>query len=207
MDACWHRIEAQYAGRQTTCRVGALSLNLFTNPDRPHQAYPLLSSNVEAAECRHLVPIIADLCDDVCDMGIEEDFHMAGAVKALARVYDAMDCDEDQLPPAHLLEFRASMRDLLLHYRWLHHNALHARPRQMLWNEVPKHHYSAHVADQAGLQNPRRAWCYPDEDFMGAIKTIAQSCLAGTRAHRAMRKVIQKWAFGIGLRLYRPRVG
>ena len=62
-----------------------------------------------------------------------------------------------------------------------------------------------HLIDQAGLQNPRMAWTYPDEDFMGYVKSITESCLAGTKAHRAGKKVLQKWAFGVAVRMAAAR--
>ena len=72
---------------------------------------------------------------------------------------------------------------------------------QRRWNEVPKHHVVQHVSAQAGQQNPRWTCCYQDEDFMGFLKSVAESCLAGTRAHRAMVKILTKWGIGVGLRL------
>ena len=199
----WDRIEAQYEHRQTTSRMGALSLTMFTDPDRPHQKYPVLSSRAKAAESRHLVPVLASIFDDVCDIGREEDRRISAMLNGLARAYEAMESKELQLSAIELHDFRHSLDTCLLNYRLLHIAAIRAVPRQLLWNEVPKMQYTQHVSDQAERQHPRLSWCYTDEDFMNIVKVVTESCLSGTKAHRAMPKVLNKWAFGIALRLSR----
>ena len=201
LDRLWTKIERQYSDRDTSSRLGGLSLSMFTDPSRPHQAHPCLSSRVKAAASRHLVPILASMFDDVRDPMSEEDGHIASMLKALALAYDAMDSREQMLPPAGVANFQTSIDDFLHHYRWLHANAL-APPEQKLWNEVPKFHFTQHLRGQASLHNPRLVWCYPDEDFMGYIKTITESCLAATKAHRAVKKVLHTWGFGISMRMH-----
>ena len=181
--------------------IGALSLTLFTNPTRPHREYPCLSSRVKAAASRHLVPILASIFDDVCDHTSEEDCRVSALLNALKQVYDAMDCREQNLPPRQLAIYHGKMAECMEHYRWLCARAL-SEDRRM-WNDVPKQHFCLHLAEQAAQQNPRFCWTYPDEDFMGYVKRIMESCLSGTRAHRAVTKLLEKWAFGVAMRLTR----
>ena len=203
LDRCWARIEKQYKDRGTVSRVGALSLTSFTNPQKPHQVYPCLATRIKAADSRHLVPILSSIFDDVCDRGGEEDLRISALLQALTQVYEAMDCHEPTLPPRDLAKFQSKMAETLHHYRWLCARAIAAHVS--LWNEVPKHHYCQHLADQAAQQNPRYCWTYPDEDFMGYVKSITEACLAGTKAHRATEKVLEKWGFGVAMRMSRAR--
>ena len=103
------------------------------------------------------------------------------------------------LPPAAVAEFQSGIDQCLQHYRWLHADAF--RKKVHLWKEVPKFHFCQHIADQAALQNPRYAWTYSDEDFMGIMKRISESCLDGTMAHKVVPKVVRKWAFAVAMRL------
>ena len=45
------------------------------------------------------------------------------------------------------------------------------------------------------------AWCYVDEDFMGIVKDIAESCTVATPLHDVPKKIVDKWRLGWGLRL------
>ena len=83
LDRLWNRIDHQYRARDTPFRLGSLSLTAFADPDRPHRAYPCLSSRVKAAASRHLVPIIASIFSDVRGLG-EEDMHISSMLDSLA---------------------------------------------------------------------------------------------------------------------------
>ena len=185
------RIQLQYQGRQTPARLDAIALFLFTDTDRPHRVYPCLSSRVKAAASRHLVPILSSIFDDMRAVGNVEDDHISAMLHGLANVYEGMDTDEQMLSPQQLALVQDGMEACLQHYRWLHVQALTAAPRLFLWNKLPKHHYWQHLARQAIWQNPRWACCYQDEDFMGYLKTITQSSLAGTKCNRAVPTVLK----------------
>ena len=163
-------------------------------------ATPCLSNRVKAVESRHLVPIVSSIFDSLRSDN-EEDQQISGVLKGLSKAYDAMDSTEQNLTAAQLEAFQSGLDACLGHYRWLHMNSLDRDDSQ--WHEVPKHHFTQHLKEQASLQNPRWCWTYPDEDFMGYVKHITESCLAGTRAHRAVRKMLQKWSFGIAVRMSR----
>ena len=198
-------IEMQYKARQTSSRVDALPFSLFTDPDRPHRTYPCLSSRIKAATSRHLAPTVSSIFEDLRAEGNEEDSHIAAMLEGLVLVYDAVESQSHFLSAEQVAQLREGMEACLQHYRWLHVAAYDAAPRRYMWNEVPKHHDCQHLAQQAELQNPRWSWCYPDEDFMGYLKTITESCLAGTKCHRVVSKVLAKWSFGVMLRMSRAR--
>ena len=42
----------------------------------------------------------------------------------------------------------------------------------LLWSEVPKHHYYFHLGQRSMYLNPRRGNCMIDEDYVGSIKYV-----------------------------------
>ena len=51
-DELWRRISTQYQRRGTTVQLSNLPFSLFCDEQRPHQAYPVLSTRCKAAETR-----------------------------------------------------------------------------------------------------------------------------------------------------------
>ena len=66
--------------------------------------------------------------------------------------------------------------------------------------EVIKFHWAQHLSLQSRLGNPRFAWCFPGEDFMGILKDIAEMCMSGTPARMVVPHVRAKWLFGVTAR-------
>eukprot|EP00969_Alexandrium_andersonii_P365303 15465925-Alexandrium_andersonii.AAC.1 len=64
-----------------------------------------------------------------------------------------------------------------------------------------KFHYVLHVGNIAAYCNPRLSWCYSGEDLMQKVKTLVAASNRGTAAHKVMGKVLQKYAFGLGLKI------
>ena len=50
---------------------------------------------------------------------------------------------------------------------------------ELVWNVTVKAHYFLHMCKQAADLNPRFAWVYQDEDFVGRISRIASSVAEG----------------------------
>ena len=50
---------------------------------------------------------------------------------------------------------------------------------ELVWNVTVKAHYFLHMCKQAADLNPRFAWVYQDEDFVGRISRIASSVAGG----------------------------
>ena len=63
-----------------------------------------------------------------------------------------------------------------------------------LYKDVPKMHAATHVYDVRA--NPRRTHCYPDEDMVGRLKRIYNSCHGLTAPVRAL----QRYCILVGLR-------
>ena len=61
-----------------------------------------------------------------------------------------------------------------------------------MWKATPKFHIFLHlcewqILDLGGL-NPRSYWCYADEDLVGTLVEIAESCHVSTIAVTGMMK-------------------
>ena len=63
-----------------------------------------------------------------------------------------------------------------------------------LWKCIPKHHAATHSYDSR--TNPRWTHCYPDEDMVGRLKLIFNSCHGSTAPARSL----QKYCILVGLR-------
>ena len=99
----------------------------------------------------------------------------------------------------HLLK---QAEQFLWHYSWLSEQSLTHVPAQFLWSLVTKHHDCWHLAMQANDLNPRMAWCYANEDFVGRISTIGMSCRHGQVAASRSKSLMAKYILGIVLRMH-----
>ena len=200
LDMLWTLVEQIYIARGVSCRIGEMSLGHFTDTRRPHLTYPSLSTRIKAAETRHFLPVLLSIFSDRCNLAIAEDSHMLQMLRGLDAAYTVLNSNvEHKLPPAEVAEFQRGIEACLQHYRWLHADANDRN--KLWWQEVPKHHYVQHISAQAAFQNPRYSWNYSDEDFMGCLKRICESCLSGTQAHRVVAKLVRKWAAAVSMRM------
>ena len=93
--------------------------------------------------------------------------------------------------------------DNLLHcYMVLADQSLKCRPAKYQWNLALKHHYFWHLAQSAMDLNPRMAWCYANEDFVGEITIIGMSCRHGQVAASRSQSLVAKYILGIVLRMF-----
>lgn len=59
------------------------------------------------------------------------------------------------------------------------------------WKFSPKHHLWLHLCEiQAKLFNPKSFWTYADEDLVGQMIEVAESCHASTVADTALYKYL-----------------
>ena len=91
----------------------------------------------------------------------------------------------------------------LLHYNFLTLRSL--AEGHLLYNMVNKLHTFWHVAQQAKWLNPRAAWAYSFEIFIGKIGAAARSCVFSTLAHQVPANVVENYRVALSLRLARSR--
>jgi len=200
----FERIVIQYRNRNTPSRLNNLTLGMFSDLTSVFASHPVLSSRVKGAEARHLVLPIQDIWEDWHDPDSSFEVHMLRLLRALASMNACLECQTYRLPRRVAAQFRESCSSALQHYNVLSSRASEFG-RGMSWHQVPKFHVMEHIAVQASFQNPRWSWTYVDEDFMGILKDIVESCSVATPWDEVMAKTIQKWRLGFGPRLAREQ--
>jgi hypothetical protein len=188
---------------------------MFCAPKALHTTYPVLKA--KAAESRHLVPA---LCHVVAGLAKNNDHdgHMVAVLKSLLEFYMILEEPGPYLSVEQVGMLKATTDRVLWHYTWLAQWALGrglkrpvAKPWVMMmllacphrWNIVPKFHYMWHIADMAKFMNPRWAWTYMDEDFVGKMAVVGEACSNGTHAVAISRTMLQKYRAGMYLRMSR----
>ena len=194
----WSFIVRQYRAKGSSSQLHTLTLNMFTDTSAPHSTLPLLSGLTKAAIARHLMPILADFWRERHRPAYFGDMQILNMLNALESFYDAFDVSEYLLPAERVATLQRSTDEFLQYYRWLHvHSGTHR------WQELPKFHGMQHISLHACYQNPRWGWVYLDEDWMGLIKDICQSCMNGTASHKVVPKLLKKWTYGFFGRVLR----
>ena len=131
---------------------------------------------------------------------------VGNALDALCRVQEILDEEPGAffLTDAHARELRGAVDKHLILYSRL---ARAADQQGLLVSTVaPKHHMLWHLAFSSQWLRPRRGACYLDEDFMGRVKGIVQSCTAATPLHGVPSKVLDKYRWGMHFQ-YLSRAG
>jgi hypothetical protein len=86
---------------------------------------------------------------------------------------------------------RAALHLFLVSYQGL--AAWAASEGFLLYQSVPKFHYTYHMGDQAQFLNPRAVWCYGFEDMVGIMIQLAHACTLGTPAMGVAGKTLEKY--------------
>jgi hypothetical protein len=170
--------------------LSQFDLGNFTQPKKHLATYPILC-HMKAAHVRGLVPHALSLATKYHNTTSDHDRHVLRAARALDKVYSIMH-EEEMFINAEtywLLQKTATM--FLLSYNWLASEAF--RQDRKMWSLVPKHHYFAHLIEQAKFCNPRYVWCYGSEDFVGRASCLAQSCTRGSPGPLVISKMVAKY--------------
>jgi len=194
----WRRIGELYRELGIEERLTNLTLAMLCNVDKPHANYPTLKA--KAAETRHLVPVMAKLLVEEDD-GSDVSQHRIQAIQALCSFYTILESQPMCLPPSASNAVMKTMETLLLHYAWLHDDAL--GKDQWLYNMVPKCHYSWHLAYNCRFMNARFSWTYKCESWVGKVSHIAASCAAGTSLTKLSVPLADKYRMLVHVRISR----
>jgi hypothetical protein len=71
---------------------------------------------------------------------------------------------------------------------------------QHRWNLVPKFHMLWHIGHQADFGDPRLAWTYADEDFVGKLAKLGQACSFGVHSSAMSQSIVRRYLWGLRLR-------
>lgn len=182
----------------TTERLTHLTLAMLCDVRRPHASFP--SFKCKAAECRHLAPALAQLAAELCDGSLVSRRRRA-ALDALAAFYSIGDAEPMFMGAAASAASLECMEVMLKHYSWLRQEA--ERNGQLLYNEVPKCHFSWHLAYNNRFLNARYCWTYKCESWVGKVSHIAHSCCSGNALARIPPPLADKYRLLVHFRLSR----
>ena len=100
---------------------------------------------------------------------------------------------EPFLPVEEAKKFRTCVNKFLQDYVKLANAADDSH--KVLFAVVPKHHMLFHLGLRSMFLNPRRGNTMLDEDFVGKMKDLVQSCAHGTESHLNPQKVMEKYGW------------
>ena len=184
------RITELYNELGTDNRLGRITLDMFTDSQKPQQVFACLSTAVKAAEQRHLTPVFVQLCTEN-NSGSDHDRLRLQCIKALDK-FDSLSAKSPTVPsPTVGKQMKAALHLFLVSYQGLASWA--ASNGYILYQSVPKFHYTYHMAEQAEFLNPRAVWTYGFEDLVGIMITLAHACTLGTPALNVGRKAMDKY--------------
>jgi hypothetical protein len=174
-------IQKQYKELNSDSKLNALYPSMFA-PD--HTGFPCL--HAKCAESRHLVPA---MCLVLRERGVHNrlDAHRLEAFEQLQRMYRIIAEGDMFLTAREAADILDAVERFLVHYNFLH-KYWQSRGK-LLYNITIKAHILWHIAYDARYLNPRSAWVYDFEDFVGKIMKCAKACVAGTPMHLISHKV------------------
>jgi hypothetical protein len=194
----FQEVQSCYCEKDSITRLTNLKLSMFTDPDTPHKTHPAL--NCKGAESKHLLqPMLS-----VCEKALQS--HVAGhdcieAVRAMSELVDLFDKADIILTPQ---EYEAALD---LSKKFLHHyanlNEWSVSQGKKLFHIVTKFHMFHHLVLNSKYLNPRFAWCFKAEDYVGKISKMAHSVSMGVKSTRLSLKVALKYRHMLHLRLTR----
>ena len=189
-------INETYQSLGTTSRLTNFGRWLWADASAPHQQFPVLTA--KAAECRHLVRVVARLCERLHGGSprgaarLKAAGHLESYYEILAKSGYFLKAEEHEAAKAHMFDFMDQYQRL----------ALEAASRNCLaWNVVNKHHMMARQALQSKRLNPEATWAFPYEDLMGRMKRVAMASKAGIRLAKAPRTIMLKYKHVLHLAL------
>lgn len=196
----WDEIQRLYRTLQIDSRnrIPTLKLESFCQKGSPWLNYPELHG-IKAREARYLVPVFAQLFNDRDDTEYKQ--HRRACISHLNAAYIIIDANLYRVPRDQHARFVKHIDAFLLHYTWLANTAFKENCYQ--WSVVPKHHYTAHLPQQAKFLSPRVGWTYGGESMVGKISQLAMACLDGTPAHKVGHTLFLKYCAGMHLRFQR----
>ena len=176
------RLKLWYSENKVTSRLrGDLTLDKL----RTKKSWPKLKG--KAAPARHcarfaLSIVLAHMTTS------DEDQRIAAVIQLLVRFYDLV-MGESMFMRDHVIEeIKTLGARLAMLYSSLAKKAF--EDNRKLWKVTPKLHLFVHLCEWQAVEfgNPRYYWTYPDEDLVGLLIDIAQSCHPRTMAVNSLFK-------------------
>jgi len=199
LSVLWQRVQELHKERKTSTRVTSLQLSMIANTKAPHAGFPYL--RLSASETKHLVPIIAQVAAEVHQPSCPRSHHKLQAAIAIQQFCDLLDSSGPVPTAAEARAAVASMGEFLSNYQALHDWAI--ENNRMLYHVVPKFHMAWHMAYEFEYLNPRFAWTFKCEDYVGQISKLGHDCTFGMSRMNVSRPICGKIRHCTHLRLDR----
>ena len=196
----WERLVELYEEFQVPTRLSNLYLSMFCNPKAPHASYPELEA--KAVEMRHFLPVVTVLMGEY-NRGTDDQQHRFHACQQLALAYQVLDREPMFMSQGASSECIKLYKGFWASYSWL--NEWCSGQGWLGYNIVSKHHMGLHLMQQGKYMNPRLAWTYKAESWVGSLSALAHSTSFGTKGYRLSWKVAEKYRMMLHLRLVRPQ--
>jgi hypothetical protein len=171
-------------------------MSAFCRPKFKWDSFPSLSG-IKAKQCRWLVPVFLQICEEYKDPEDSYSQHRFDCLKHLNDVYDTMDRAGLHPSTNDAKAFRKSLDNCLLHYSRL--SVLSMKAGVLMWNTIPKMHWAQHLGLLFRWFNPKYYSCYQGETMVGHMSALGHACLNGTPAHQVPLKVC--WRFRLAFHL------
>ena len=122
------------------------------------------------------------------DSGSEHDRRRAAAAKLMHRFYELVDSQGASMSDDAVAELEGIGRSFMGTYSALAQEAIEQGAQR--WKMTPKFHLWQHLAEWVprAWGNPRFFWTYADEDMIGSMIEIGQSCHPATLPLTALYK-------------------
>ena len=175
-------LRSWYASRKTL-KEYRLQGKLTPERLRAQGKWPKLKA--KAASTRHLAKYVLHL---VQSFGGPEDRDLLALCQLLDRFYTIIANESMFMSTAACTEIAKLGQRLAVIYASLAESA--ARKKVKMWKMMPKLHLFVHLCEwQAGeVGNPRFYWTYADEDLVGLLVEVAETCHPQTMAASALFK-------------------
>ena len=148
-----------------------------------------------------MVPVVRRIFESVARPGSEVDGNIANLLTSLELYYQTLLAHNSvALPDNAQQRMEVSLVNVARYYATLQAWAATQDPVLNRWGETIKLHFSIHLALQSRYSNPKLAWTYMDEDFMGLVKRIGEACASGTEAQAIVSKLIGQYCVGMDVR-------
>jgi hypothetical protein len=181
-------------------RFSKIFISMLCDPTKPHSDW--VSLKAKGAETRHFIPVLKQFAVEQAKLDPNNEIrkHQIKGLSAACCFYDTCDSQDMFMTPAAARFCKAQMEQLLEEYTWLNQACSES---DYYCNIVPKCHYCWHLADSAKYLNPRHAWTYKCESWVGKVSTIAAACAYGTRASAMTVSHAAKYRIMVSVNLWR----
>ena len=183
-------------GIESENRIRRFPMSAFCRPKFKWDSFPSLSG-IKAKQCRWLVPVFLQICEEYKDPEDSYSQHRFDCLKHLNDVYDTMDRAGLHPSTNDAKAFRKSLDNCLLHYSRL--SVLSMKAGVLMWKTIPKMHWAQHLGLLFRWFNPKYYSCYQGETMVGHMSALGHASLNGTPAHQVPLKVC--WRFRLAFHL------